>query len=64
MIFTTNFLINNSYAVIENIKPDYGVAPEIDGDINRSEKEWLNATKDKINLISLNPTDKGIPIEI
>lgn len=64
MIFTANFLINNSHAVIENIKPDYGVAPEIDGDIDRSDKEWLNASKENINLISSNPTDKGIPIEI
>ena len=65
MIFTVNFLINNSYAVIEDIEPDYGYAPEIDGDIDRSEKEWINATKEKINLIGSNPiTDKGIPIEI
>ena len=64
MIFTVNFLINNSYAVIEDIEPDYGYAPEIDGDIDRSEKEWINATKEKINLKSSNPTDWGIPIEI
>ncbi len=64
MIFTVNFLINNSYAVIEDIEPDYGLAPEIDGDIDRSEKEWVNATKEKINLISLSPTDPGIPIEV
>ena len=61
MVFTANFLINNSYAVIE---PDYGLAPEIDGDIDRSEKEWLNATKEKISLVSSSPTDLGIPIEI
>ena len=67
MIFTVNFLINNSYAVIEDIEPDYGYAPEIDGDIDRSEKEWINATKEKINLRDdpMKPTtDMGIPIEI
>ena len=64
MLFTVSFLINNSYAIVVDIEPDFGNAPEIDGDIDRSKKEWINATKEEISLISLSPTDKGIPIKL
>ncbi|MFX0188097.1 MAG: hypothetical protein ACFE8A_10210 [Candidatus Hodarchaeota archaeon] len=64
MFFTVCFLTNNSYAIIIDIEPDFGYAPEIDGDIDRSKKEWINATKEEISLTSLTPTDKGIPIKL
>lgn len=63
----SNFLIINANAAEEDIEPEYGFAPEIDGDIERSKKEWENATKEEINLIfnkTSNPNDKGILTDI
>ncbi|MFX1337123.1 MAG: hypothetical protein ACFFDK_00795, partial [Promethearchaeota archaeon] len=62
-----NFVIINANAAAEEIEPDFGYAPVIDGDIERSKKEWENATKEEIQLISkksTNPDDKGILTEI
>lgn len=67
LLIVTNFLIINANAAVEDIEPDFGFAPEIDGDIERSKKEWENATKEEINLVSnssTNPNDKGINTDI
>ena len=63
-LFTISFLTTNSYAAILDIDPDYGDAPEIDGEIDRSNNEWKNATKEIIYLKSLSSTDKGIRIDL
>jgi hypothetical protein len=60
----TNFLIINANAAVEDIEPDFGFAPEIDGDIEKSKKEWENATKEEISLLSNSSSDKGINTDI
>lgn len=67
LFIITSFLIINANAAVEDIEPDFGFAPEIDGDIEGSKKEWENATKEEIQLISktsTNPDDKGIFTDI
>jgi hypothetical protein len=67
LFLVANFVILNATAAEEEIEPDFGLAPEIDGDIERSKKEWENATKEEIHLkssASTNPNDRGIPTDI
>ena len=64
MFLTVNFFINSSYGVIIDIEPDFGFAPDINGKIDRSESEWINATKEEIDLKGSSDTDKGIPIKL
>jgi len=64
MFITVIFLISSSNAAIIDFEPDYGYAPDIDGEIDRSKKEWENASKEVINLLGSSPTDKGIPIKL
>ena len=52
MIIISNFLIISSFAATEEFEPEFGLAPEIDGDIDKSEKEWENASKEEILLKS------------
>ncbi|MFX1257441.1 MAG: hypothetical protein ACFFAN_06265 [Promethearchaeota archaeon] len=54
---TLNFLGIKSYAFEEEIEPEYGPAPDIDGEIDGSVKEWKNATKEDIEL-------EDLPIEL
>ena len=49
ILFTVTFLAKNGHAAIMDIDSDYGFAPEIDGDIDKSNSEWKNATKEKMN---------------
>ncbi|MFX1392741.1 MAG: hypothetical protein ACFFAH_04120 [Promethearchaeota archaeon] len=63
MFITVIFLINNSRAAIIDFEPEYGVAPEIDGEISRSEDEWVNASKEIIYLKG-NPDDAGIKTDL
>ncbi len=64
LLIVTNFLIINTNAAVEDIEPDFGFAPEIDGDIERSNKEWENASKEVIQLKSESPSDEGIHTDI
>lgn len=57
----------NAVAAEEEIEPDFAFAPEIDGYINKTAKEWENASKEEINLFSnktTNPNDSGLPIRL
>ena len=61
----TSFLSINANAAVEDFEPDFGFAPDIDGNIERSKKEWENASKEEISLKSTtNPNDKGILTDI
>ena len=65
MLWASSFLIADVYAAAQDFEPDFGYAPDIDGDIERSKKEWENATKEEINLLNINsPLDLGINTEI
>ena len=64
LLFLLNFLTLNGYAAVESFKPEHGLAPEIDGEIDSSAREWENASKEEINIIGTNPTDKGITTSI
>jgi len=64
MIIISNFLIRNSFAAAEDFEPDFGWAPEIDGDIDKSEEEWVNASKEEVLLKSESPSNEGLPIDI
>ena len=46
-------LTTNGYGVTEEINPEFGDAPVIDGYIDNSIKEWNKATKVQINLTGL-----------
>ena len=63
MLWASSFLIADVYAAAEKFEPDFGYAPEIDGDIERSKKEWENASKEVISLSSPETTT-GLPIDI
>ncbi len=52
ILFISNFLVINSYAATEEFEPEFGLAPEIDGDIDKSVDEWENASKEEIFLKS------------
>jgi len=64
LIIISNFLIINSFAVAESFEPEFGWAPKIDGDIDKSEDEWENASKEEIFLISESPSNEGLPVDI
>jgi len=64
MIIISNFLIRNSFAAAEDFEPDFGWAPEIDGDIDKSEEEWVNASEEEVLLKSESPSNEGLPIDI
>ena len=65
MLWASCFLIADAYAAVEDFEPDFGYAPEIDGDIERSKKEWENASKEEIRLKTESPSDDaGILTEI
>jgi len=64
MLFNITFLALNGHAAITDIDTDHGLAPEIDGDIDKSNSEWKNATKEEIYLTGLSPTDKGILVDL
>jgi len=64
LFIASNFLIIDANAAVEDIEPDFGFAPEIDGDIERSKEEWVNASKEEIRLLSNSSSDKGIDTDI
>ena len=64
MIIISNFLIRNSFAAVEDFEPKFGWAPKINGDIDKSEDEWENASKEEILLTSESPSNEGLPVEI
>lgn len=64
IIIISNFLIVNSFAAAEDFEPEFGWAPEIDGDIDKSEEEWINASKEEILLRSESPSNVGLPVDI
>jgi len=64
MIIISNFLIINSFAAAEDFEPEFGWAPEIDGDIDKAEEEWENASKEEILLKSESPSNEGLPVDI
>jgi len=64
LFIASNFLIIDANAAVKDIEPDYGFAPEIDGDIERSKNEWENASKENIRLLSNSSSDKGIDTDI
>ncbi len=65
ILLSSSFLIINGTAAVEDFEPKFGYAPDIDGDIERSNKEWENASKEEISLKSTtNPNDKGIFTDI
>ena len=64
MIIISNFLIINSFAAAEEFEPEFGWAPEIDGDIDKAEEEWENASKEEILLKSESPSNEGLPVDI
>jgi hypothetical protein len=65
IIFSSNFFIRDSYAAVEDFEPEFGYAPNINGDIDHSENEWENASKEEIRLKNFNSTsDPGILIDI
>jgi len=64
LLFLLNFLTLNGYAAVESFEPDHGLAPEIDGEIDSSAKEWENASKEVIKLKGTSPTDDGITTSI
>ncbi len=64
MIIISNFLIISSFAATEDFEPEFGLAPEIDGDIDKSEKEWENASKEEILLKSESESNVGLPADI
>ena len=49
----SSFYIINGYGAAEEIDPDFGNAPIIDGNIDDSTNEWKEATKIEIQLIDL-----------
>ncbi len=51
--FTSNFLLINSAAFEEEFEPEYGPAPEIDGELDSFALEWDNATKEDIEIDDL-----------
>ena len=55
--FTTNFLFINSVAFEDEFEPEYGPAPEIDGELDSFPLEWDNATKEDLEIDDL-------PIEV
>lgn len=60
----SSLLLRNVYAADEDFEPDFGNNPEIDGDIDRTLKEWENASKEEV-LLRANPNDQtGIPTDI
>jgi hypothetical protein len=64
MIIISNFLIRNSFAAAETFEPEFGWAPKIDGDIDKSEEEWENASKEEIFLKSESQSNVGLPVDI
>jgi len=64
IITISNFLIINSLAAAEEFEPEFGFAPEIDGDIDKSEEEWENASKEEIILISESQSNVGLPVDV
>ena len=64
LLFNVTFLALNGHAAVMEIDSDYGFAPEIDGDIDKSNSEWKNATKEEIQLTGVSPTDKGILVDL
>ncbi|MHA1283754.1 MAG: hypothetical protein ACTSQP_14745 [Promethearchaeota archaeon] len=70
LLIINSFLIFNIYIIsgiadVKELTPEYGKAPNIDGEIDRDNKEWDNATKDTINLFTNgSQTDKGLPLDI
>jgi hypothetical protein len=63
MLWASSFLFADVYAAAEDFEPDFGDAPEIDGDIERSKKEWENASKEEI-LLTSPETTTGLTIDI
>jgi hypothetical protein len=64
-LLVSNLFITQSYAAVEEYEPEHGFAPNINGDIDGSENEWENATKEEFNLFSeTSLDDEGIPIEM
>ncbi|MBD3342755.1 MAG: hypothetical protein GF353_26900 [Candidatus Lokiarchaeota archaeon] len=68
LVLFINFFIPLTLGAAEEFEPDYGNAPEIDGDIgtlDNGEKEWKNATKEEITLFSPgSTTDLGLLVDI
>ena len=64
IILISNILIINSSAATEEFEPEFGLAPEIDGDIDKGDDEWENASKEEILLKSESPTNEGLPVDI
>ncbi|MFX0073127.1 MAG: hypothetical protein ACFFAO_18770 [Candidatus Hermodarchaeota archaeon] len=66
LIITSSLLIRKSYAAAEDFEPDYGFAPNIDGEIDKDQKEWENASKETIRLYKdpRSENDFGIETEI
>ncbi len=64
VIFVNQFIVETR-AATEEITPEYAYASIIDGRINKTAREWENASKVDVNLYSnSSQTDKGIPIEL
>ncbi len=65
LLFNSIFFLFNARGVFQEIDPNYGTAPEIDGYINETANEWEEATKININLYNnLSQTGEGLPIEV
>ncbi|MFX1395019.1 MAG: hypothetical protein ACFFAH_15810 [Promethearchaeota archaeon] len=63
MFITIIFLISSNGAAIIEFEPEYGFAPEIDGEISRSKNEWENASKEIIYLKG-HTEDAGIKTDL
>jgi len=65
LVFTFNLLLICGNAATEEIDPEFGNAPVIDGYINKTKNEWNEAEKVKFNLYSNeSTTDVGLPITL
>ncbi|MFO8019302.1 MAG: hypothetical protein R6U96_11745 [Promethearchaeia archaeon] len=55
----------NAQSDLEEISPEFGNSPVIDGYINRTDEEWNNATKTSMRLYTnSSQTDDGLPIDL
>ncbi|MGV9202856.1 MAG: hypothetical protein ACOC44_02420 [Promethearchaeia archaeon] len=63
-LFALNLGVN-AQSEFEEITPEFGDRPVIDGVINETDKEWDNATRTSFSVYdNSSQTDKGIPLDV